>query len=174
MPEFKADVTEHAIRVELTVNGKARKSVVEARTLLVEYIREMLGLTGTHVGCDTAQCGCCTVLVDGDAVKSCTMLAVQAEGANILTIEGLEKDGVLHPLQQAFHEHHALQCGYCTPGFVMSALELITKYRDLDESNVRPLLDGNMCRCTGYHNIVKAILSAANDRPETGHSHVSV
>jgi carbon-monoxide dehydrogenase small subunit len=174
MPEFKADATDRAVSVELTVNGQARKTIVEARTLLVDCIRETLGLTGTHVGCDTAQCGCCTVLVDGDAVKSCTMLAVQAEGANILTIEGLEKDGVLHPLQQAFHEHHALQCGYCTPGFVMSALELITKYRGLDESNVRPLLDGNMCRCTGYHNIVKAILSVANGRPETGHSHVSV
>ena len=174
MPEFKADVAGRAISVELTVNGQARKVVVEARTLLVDCIRETLGLTGTHVGCDTAQCGCCTVLIDGDAVKSCTMLAVQAEGANILTIEGLEKDGVLHPLQQAFHENHALQCGYCTPGFVMSALELITKYRDLDEANVRPLLDGNMCRCTGYHNIVKAILSVANDRPETGHSRVSV
>ncbi len=174
MLELKTDVADHRISVELTVNGKARKAIVEARTLLVEYIRETLGLTGTHVGCDTAQCGCCTVLIDGDAVKSCTMLAVQARGLNVVTIEGLEKDGVLHPLQQAFHENHALQCGYCTPGFVLSALELITKYRDLDEPTVRSLLDGNICRCTGYHNIVKAILSVANGRSEAGHGHVPV
>ncbi|MGD9925393.1 MAG: (2Fe-2S)-binding protein [Pseudorhodoplanes sp.] len=147
----------------MTVNAVPRTAQVQTRTLLVEYLREGLGLTGTHVGCDTAQCGCCTVHVNGDAVKSCTMLAVQAQGCNVLTIEGLEKDGQLHPLQQAFHEHHALQCGYCTPGFVMSALELIEKYPDLDEARVRNLVDGNLCRCTGYHNIIKAILSAAGE-----------
>ena len=147
--------------VSVTVNGRSRSARVEARTFLVEFLREHLELTGTHVGCDTCQCGCCTVLVNGDAVKSCTMLALQADGAEIKTIEGLAAGDELHPVQRAFHEHHALQCGYCTPGFVMSAVEMISKYRDLDEEKVRALADGNMCRCTGYHNIVKAILAAA-------------
>ncbi len=150
--------------VSMTVNGRLRSSDIEARTLLAEFLRDHLELTGTHIGCDTSQCGCCTVLVDGDAVKSCTMLAVQADGCDVTTIEGLSAGEELHPLQRAFHEHHALQCGFCTPGFVMSALELISKYRDLDEAKVRGLVDGNLCRCTGYHNIVKAILAAARSR----------
>jgi aerobic carbon-monoxide dehydrogenase small subunit len=127
-------------------------------------LREQLGLTGTHIGCDTAQCGCCTVLVDGDAVKSCTMLAVQADGCNVQTIEGLASTQGLHPMQQAFSDRHALQCGYCTPGFVMSAVELVTKYDDLDEAKVRHLIEGNICRCTGYSNIVAAILDVAHGR----------
>lgn len=149
-----------AIDVAMVVNGMRRSAAVEPRTLLANFLREGLGLTGTHIGCDTSQCGCCTVLVNGDAVKSCTMLAAQADGCEITTIEGLETGGRLHPVQRAFHEHHAVQCGYCTPGFVMSAVELIAKHKDLDEAKVRRLIDGNMCRCTGYHNIVKAILAA--------------
>ncbi|MGD9942314.1 MAG: (2Fe-2S)-binding protein [Burkholderiaceae bacterium] len=149
------------VQVTITVNGKACERSVEARTLLAQFLRDELGLTGTHVGCDTCQCGCCTVLVDGDAVKSCTVLLAQLDGASITTIEGLsDGSGGLHPVQEAFSACHALQCGYCTPGFVMSSVELIDKYPELDEAAVRHLIEGNICRCTGYHNIVRAILSA--------------
>jgi len=147
--------------VSMTVNGKAVSAEVEERTLLVEYLREKLGLTGTHVGCDTSQCGACVVHVDGDSVKSCTLLAVQAQGANVTTIEGLAKDGELHPMQKAFRENHGLQCGFCTPGMVMSAVDLLQKNKSPSESDIRHWLEGNICRCTGYHNIVKAIQSAA-------------
>ncbi len=149
------------MRISMTVNGKAVSGEVEPRTLLVEFLRNQLGLTGTHVGCDTSQCGCCVVHVDGASVKSCTMLAVQADGANVTTIEGLAQGGQLHPLQQAFHEHHGLQCGFCTPGMIMSAADLLQRNPDPTEHEVREWLEGNLCRCTGYHNIVKAILAAA-------------
>ncbi len=147
--------------VTMTVNGRQVSGEVEPRTLLVEFLREGLGLTGTHVGCDTSQCGCCVVHVDGRSVKSCTMLAVQADGAEVTTIEGLAADGQLHPLQQAFHENHGLQCGFCTPGMIMSSLELLQRNPDPTEAEVREWLEGNLCRCTGYHNIVKSILAAA-------------
>ncbi len=147
--------------VAMTVNGAAVKREVESRTLLVQFLREHLGLTGTHVGCDTSQCGACVVHVDGKSVKACTMLAVQAEGAEVLTIEGLAKDGKLHPMQQAFIDNHGLQCGFCTPGMVMSAIDLVKKNPNPDEKTVRENLEGNICRCTGYHNIVKAVLQAA-------------
>jgi carbon-monoxide dehydrogenase small subunit len=149
-------------QVSLTVNG-ARKTVeVEGRTLLVELLREHLGLTGTHVGCDTSQCGACVVQVDGNSVKSCTMLALQAEGTHVTTIEGLAAaDGTLHPMQAMFREHHALQCGFCTPGMVMSAIDLVQQHPEgLTEDQIRHGLEGNLCRCTGYHNIVKAIAAA--------------
>ena len=149
--------------VAMTVNGKSVSADVEPRTLLVTYIRDALGLTGTHVGCDTSQCGACVVHVDGKAVKSCTMLAAQAEGAEITTIEGLAENGELHPVQKAFREHHGLQCGYCTPGMIMTAVDMIRRKPDLDEETVREQLEGNICRCTGYHNIVKAILAASNE-----------
>jgi carbon-monoxide dehydrogenase small subunit len=146
----------------MTVNGKKVSADCEGRTLLVQYLREKLGLTGTHVGCDTSQCGACVVHINGLPIKSCTMLAMQAEGANVLTIEGLAKDGKLHPMQEAFREHHALQCGFCTPGMVMSAIGIVDRHKadSLDEKTVRHELEGNLCRCTGYHNIVKAILAA--------------
>jgi carbon-monoxide dehydrogenase small subunit len=147
----------------MTVNGKPASADVEARTLLVQFIRERLGLTGTHVGCDTSQCGACVVHVDGRAVKSCAMLAVQAEGTEVLTIEGLAGDGELHPVQAAFREHHGLQCGFCTPGMIMTAVDMIRRIPDLDEETVRDELEGNICRCTGYHNIVKAILAASQE-----------
>ncbi len=149
-------------QVSLKVNGKKVTVEVEPRTLLVELLREKLGLTGTHIGCDTSQCGACTVHLNGDSVKSCTMLAVQAEGAEVLTIEGLARpDGTLHPMQEMFREHHALQCGYCTPGMVMSAIDLVNKHPEgLTEEQIREGLEGNLCRCTGYHNIVKAIAAA--------------
>ena len=147
--------------VSLTVNGKSVTGEVEPRTLLVELLREHLRLTGTHVGCDTSQCGACTVHVDGIAIKSCTMLAVQADGADVLTIEGLAKNGELHPMQAAFKEHHGLQCGFCTPGMVMAALDIVRRHPNPSEATVRHELEGNFCRCTGYHNIVKAILAAA-------------
>jgi carbon-monoxide dehydrogenase small subunit len=147
--------------VKMTVNGKPASATVEARTLLVQYLREHLGLTGTHVGCDTSQCGACVVHVDGVSVKSCTMLAAQAEGADILTIEGLAKNGELHPMQAAFREHHGLQCGFCTPGMVMSAVDLVRHNANPDEHQIREWLEGNICRCTGYHNIVKAIKAGA-------------
>jgi len=149
-------------QVNLTVNGKSATAAVEARTLLVELLREKLGLTGTHVGCDTSQCGACVVHVDGVSVKSCTMLAVQAEGRKVTTIEGLAKaDGTLHPMQEMFREHHALQCGFCTPGMVMSAIDLVNSHPEgLTEAQIRHGLEGNLCRCTGYHNIVKAIAAA--------------
>ena len=147
--------------VSMTVNGQAVSGEVEARTLLVQFLREKLGLTGTHVGCDTSQCGACVVHVDGRSTKSCTILAVQADGAKVTTIEGLAKDGQLHPMQAAFREHHGLQCGFCTPGMVMSAVDLAQRNSNPSEHEVREWLEGNICRCTGYHNIVKAILSAA-------------
>jgi aerobic carbon-monoxide dehydrogenase small subunit len=147
--------------VTMTVNGRQVSGEVEPRTLLVEFIRYQLGLTGTHVGCDTSQCGCCVVHVDGSSVKSCTMLALQAQGRDVLTIEGLAKDGKLHPMQEAFREHHGLQCGFCTPGMIMSAVDLLQKHKNPSEIEVREWLEGNLCRCTGYHNIVKAILAAA-------------
>ena len=147
--------------VSMTVNGKNVSGSVEPRTLLVQYIRETLGLTGTHVGCDTSQCGACVVHVDGKSVKSCTMLAAQAEGSTVLTIEGVAKDGKLHPMQEAFREHHGLQCGFCTPGMVMSALDLVKHNKSPSEQQIRDWLEGNICRCTGYHNIVKAIAAGA-------------
>ena len=149
--------------VAMTVNGKSVSADVEPRTLLVTYIRDALGLTGTHIGCDTSQCGACVVHVNGRAVKSCTMLAAQAEGAEVTTIEGLAADGELHPVQRAFREHHGLQCGYCTPGMIMTAVDMIRRKPDLDEETVREQLEGNICRCTGYHNIVKAILAASKE-----------
>jgi carbon-monoxide dehydrogenase small subunit len=149
-------------QVTLTVNGKTASVEVEGRTLLVEVLRDKLGLTGTHVGCDTSQCGACVVHVDGKAVKSCTMLALQANGSSVTTIEGLAAaDGTLHPMQEAFRENHALQCGFCTPGMVMSAIDIVTTHpQGLTESEIRHLLEGNLCRCTGYHNIVKAVAAA--------------
>jgi aerobic carbon-monoxide dehydrogenase small subunit len=147
-------------KVSMTVNGKAVSADVEPRTLLVEYIRVHLHLTGTHVGCDTTQCGACTVHVNGQAMKSCTMLAVQAEGADITTIEGLAKGGELHPMQASFKENHGLQCGFCTPGMVMAGIDIRRRHPNADEQTVRHELEGNMCRCTGYHNIVKAIMNA--------------
>jgi len=149
-------------QVSLTVNGKKHSVTVEGRTLLVELLRESLRLTGTHVGCDTSQCGACVVHVNGEAVKSCTMLAVQADGAKVTTIEGLAAaDGTLHPMQEMFREHHALQCGFCTPGMVMSAIDLVmANPGGLTEQQIREGLEGNLCRCTGYHNIVKAIAAA--------------
>ena len=151
------------VSVSMTVNGKAAKGDVEDRTLLVDFIRGNLGLTGTHVGCDTSQCGACVVHVNGDSVKSCTMLAVQAEGAKVTTIEGLAQGATLHPMQEAFREHHGLQCGFCTPGMIMSATDLLQKHPSPSEHEVREWLEGNICRCTGYHNIVKAILAAAEN-----------
>jgi aerobic carbon-monoxide dehydrogenase small subunit len=148
--------------ITVTVNGQERRGDVEPRTLLVHWLREALGLTGTNVGCDTSSCGACTVHLDGESVKSCTVLAVQADGASVTTIEGLAPgDGSLHPMQAAFREHHGLQCGYCTPGMVMAAVSLIEEGRVTDERSVREGLEGNLCRCTGYHNIVQAVLAAA-------------
>jgi carbon-monoxide dehydrogenase small subunit len=145
----------------MTVNGKSVSAEVEPRTLLVQYLREHLGLTGTHVGCDTSQCGACVVHVNGESLKSCTMLAGQAEGADVTTIEGLANGDDLHPMQEAFRENHGLQCGFCTPGMVMSALDLVKQNPDPSEKEVREWLEGNLCRCTGYHNIVKSILAGA-------------
>jgi carbon-monoxide dehydrogenase small subunit len=146
----------------MTVNGKAVSGEVEERTLLVEFIRNNLRLTGTHVGCDTAQCGACTIHMNGRAIKSCNILAMQAEGANLTTIEGIAApDGTLHPMQEAFREHHALQCGFCTPGMIMSAIDMLKVHPKPDEQTIRAELDGNLCRCTGYHNIVKAIAAVA-------------
>jgi aerobic carbon-monoxide dehydrogenase small subunit len=149
-------------QVNLTVNGKSVSAMVEGRTLLVELLREKLGLTGTHVGCDTSQCGACVVHVNGVSAKSCTMLALQADGTNVLTVEGLAKaDGTLHPMQEMFREHHALQCGFCTPGMLLSAIDLVNSHPNgLTEEQIRHGLEGNLCRCTGYHNIVKAIAAA--------------
>ena len=148
--------------VSFTVNGTPRELDLEPRELLVYVLRERLGLTGTNVGCDTSSCGACTVLVGGESVKSCTMLGVQADGLEITTIEGLADNGTLHPVQQAFHENHGLQCGFCTPGMIMSAVDLLQKHKSPSETEVREWLEGNLCRCTGYHNIVKAILAAAD------------
>ncbi len=151
------------ISVALTVNGKPVSTEVESRALLVQFLREQLSLTGTHVGCDTAQCGACTILVDGKAVKSCSMLAVQAQGAGITTIEGLATNGELHPMQAAFKRHHGLQCGFCTPGMVLAAVGLAETVKSPTEAQIREALDGNFCRCTGYHNIVKAVKSGIEE-----------
>jgi aerobic carbon-monoxide dehydrogenase small subunit len=147
--------------VAMTVNGKAASADLDPRTLLVEYLRDHLRLTGTHIGCDTGQCGACTVHLNGRAVKSCNIFAVQAQGAEVLTIEGIGANGELHPMQAAFREHHGLQCGFCTPGMVMNAIELVKKHPNPSEETVRAGLEGNFCRCTGYHNIVKAVLAGA-------------
>ena len=148
-------------RISFTVNGVAREAEIEPRELLVYVVRERLGLTGTNVGCDTSSCGSCTVLVDGESVKSCTMLGVQADGLEITTIEGLVQNGTLHPVQQAFHESHGLQCGFCTPGMVMATVSLLAENPSPSEEEIREALEGNLCRCTGYHNIVKAVRAAA-------------
>ena len=147
--------------VSMKVNGADVSGDVEARTLLVQFLRETLAMTGTHVGCDTSQCGACCVLLNGDSVKSCTLLAVQAEGAEITTIEGIATDGELHPMQEAFRQNHGLQCGFCTPGMVITAIDLVSKNPKPTEQDVRQWLEGNFCRCTGYHNIVKAIQAGA-------------
>jgi aerobic-type carbon monoxide dehydrogenase small subunit (CoxS/CutS family) len=153
------------VLISLEINGTRRQHEVEPRLLLVQYLRETLGLTGTNIGCDTSSCGACTVLLNGESVKSCTLLAVQADETEIVTIEGLGgSGGTLHPVQEAFREHHALQCGYCTPGMVMAAISLLAEEEQLDERGVREGLEGNLCRCTGYHNIVKAVLACAADR----------
>jgi len=149
------------ISISLTVNGKAVSATLDPRTLLVQLLREQLRLTGTHVGCDTGQCGACTVHVNGRAVKSCIVLAAQVEGANVVTIEGIAAVGELHPMQAAFRDHHGLQCGFCTPGIVMNAIDLVMQHPNPSEETVRAGLEGNFCRCTGYHNIVKAVLAGA-------------
>ena len=153
------------VQIAVQVNGTGHTNEVEPRLLLVQYLREVLGLTGTNIGCDTSSCGACTVLLDGQSVKSCTVLAAQADGADIMTIEGLaDADGTLHPVQESFRENHALQCGYCTPGMVMAAVSLLDEHPDPSEREVREGIEGNLCRCTGYHNIVKAVLACAADR----------
>ncbi len=153
------------MQVTITVNGTSETHEVETRTLLVHYLREACGHTGTNVGCDTTSCGACTVLLDGESVKSCTVLAAQADGRDVTTIEGMASpDGTLHPIQQAFHEEHGLQCGYCTPGMVMAAASFLKENPDPTEAEVREALEGNLCRCTGYHNIVQSILAAAKNR----------
>jgi carbon-monoxide dehydrogenase small subunit len=150
------------VTISLTVNGKPVAAELDSRTLLVEYLRNDLGLTGTHVGCDTGQCGACTVLVDGNAIKACTILAAQAQGASVQTIEGLaQADGTMHPMQAAFKECHGLQCGFCTPGMVMSAIDLVQRFPKASEQTIREELEGNLCRCTGYQNIVKAVRQGA-------------
>ncbi len=148
--------------VTMKVNGVSRSAEVEGRTLLVDFLREKLALTGTHVGCDTSQCGACVVHMNGQSVKSCTCLAVDADGADVTTIEGLANGADLHPMQEAFREHHGLQCGFCTPGMVMSAIDLVNNNPEPGEGDVRHWLDGNFCRCTGYHNIVKSVLAGAS------------
>jgi len=149
------------MKVSITVNGTTYENDVEPRTLLVQYVRETLGLTGTNIGCDTSSCGACSLHVDGESVKSCTMLAVQADGCNVTTIEGLAQNGEMHPMQKAFMENHGLQCGYCTPGMVMASISLLKENPNPTEEEVRIGLEGNLCRCTGYHNIVKSVLAAA-------------
>jgi carbon-monoxide dehydrogenase small subunit len=148
-------------KIALTVNGSRHEADVEARQLLAYFLRNELGLTGTSVGCDTSSCGACTVLLDGESVKSCTVFAVQADGSEVTTVEGIAKSGELHPVQQAFHEAHALQCGYCTPGFVMATISLLQENPSPSEEEIRVALEGNLCRCTGYHNIVRAVQAAA-------------
>ena len=150
-----------AVKIHVKVNGTAHTSEVEPRLLLVHYLRDALNLTGTHVGCDTSQCGACTIMVNGRSTKACNLFAVQADGADIMTIEGLAKDGKLHPIQEAFWEKHGLQCGFCTPGMIMTAYQLLQRHKHPSESEIRHFLEGNLCRCTGYHNIVKAIQHAA-------------
>jgi aerobic carbon-monoxide dehydrogenase small subunit len=156
MPRESEDVN-----VSITVNGESTSNTIEARTLLVYYLREVVGLTGTNIGCDTTSCGACTVLLDGESVKSCTVLAAQADGRAVTTIEGLADGDTFHPMQSAFREYHGLQCGYCTPGMVMAAVSLAQEYGALTESEVRIGLEGNLCRCTGYHNIVKAVIAGS-------------
>jgi carbon-monoxide dehydrogenase small subunit len=156
------------VQVAAVVNGSPTSHQVEARTLLVQYLRDVVGLTGTNIGCDTTSCGACTVLLDGESVKSCTLLAAQADGHDITTIEGLADGDTLHPMQEAFREHHGLQCGYCTPGMVMAAVSLAQDHGTLTESEVRIGLEGNLCRCTGYHNIVKAVVAGADAMAGTG------
>ena len=153
-------------RIDLTVDGAKVSDDVEPRMLLVQYLRERLGKTGTVIGCDTSNCGACTVHLDGRSVKSCSVLAVQANGAEVLTIEGLERDGQLHPVQQAFHDNHALQCGYCTPGMIMQSIDLLNENPQPSEEAIRHGLEGNLCRCTGYHNIVRAVLAASGQDPD--------
>jgi carbon-monoxide dehydrogenase small subunit len=152
------------MKISVTVNGTKHDSDIEPRTLLVHYIREALGLTGTNIGCDTSSCGACTIHVDGQSVKSCTLLAAQADGSTVTTIEGLAKGGNMHPMQQAFMENHGLQCGYCTPGMVMAAIGLLDENPNPSEEDVRIGLEGNLCRCTGYHNIVQSVLSCAGKK----------
>jgi carbon-monoxide dehydrogenase small subunit len=149
------------VKIQVKVNGQSHTSDVESRLLLVHYLRDVLNLTGTHVGCDTSQCGACTILVNGISAKACTMFAVQADGADILTIEGMAKDGKLHPLQEGFWEKHGLQCGFCTPGMIMAAYQMLERHKSPSEAEIRHQLEGNLCRCTGYHNIVRAIQYAA-------------
>jgi carbon-monoxide dehydrogenase small subunit len=160
------------MKVTITVNGTTHESDVEPRTLLVQYVRESLGLTGTNIGCDTSSCGACSLHLNGESVKSCTVLAVQADGGSVTTIEGLAKDGVMHPMQQAFMENHGLQCGYCTPGMVMAAIGLLNENPSPTEEQVRSGLEGNLCRCTRYHNIVNAVLASANNK-NVGDTHDS-
>ena len=148
-------------QINLTLNGKSVSADVADNTLLVEFIRENMKLTGTHIGCDTSQCGACVVHLDGSSLKSCTMLAVQADGCDVTTIEGIGSSDNLHPMQQAFHENHGLQCGYCTPGMIMSAIDFVSKNKNASETEIREALEGNICRCTGYHNIVKSVQAAA-------------
>jgi len=154
------------VKVSMTVNGDQYSNDVEPRLLLVHYLREVLGLTGAHIGCETTQCGACTVMVNDQSVKSCTMLAVQADGAQVLTIEGLQKDGQMHPIQEGFWEEHGLQCGYCTPGMILSTLQLLERNPHPSEAEIREGLQGNLCRCTGYHNIVKSVQHAAEHMKE--------
>ena len=156
------------VSVRVSVNGETRDAEVDPRLLLVHWLRDDLGLTGTHVGCDTTNCGACTVHLNGESVKSCTVLAVQADGAEVKTIEGMSQNGELHPLQQAFHDNHGLQCGYCTPGMIMAAADLLQRNPDPSEEDVRHGLEGNLCRCTGYHNIVKSVRDAAGKTQEVG------
>ena len=155
-----------SVSINVTVNGQAHQDQVDARMLLVDYLREVLRLTGTHVGCDTSSCGACTVTVDGNAIKSCTMLAAQADGCSVTTIEGMASNGELHPLQEAFREEHGLQCGFCTPGMIMTAADLLKQNTNPSEEEIREALEGNYCRCTGYHNIVRAIKHAAKNMKE--------
>ena len=162
------------VHVSTTVNGEDREAHVEARTLLVHWLRDHLGLTGTHVGCDTSNCGACTVHLNGEAVKSCTVLAVQVDGGEVTTIEGLAGDSGLHPLQQAFWEKHGLQCGYCTPGMIMAAADLLARIPDPSEQDIREALEGNLCRCTGYQNIVIAVQAAAKAQPAAAKEEVGV
>jgi aerobic carbon-monoxide dehydrogenase small subunit len=157
-----------AVRVAVNVNGVQHSADVEPRLLLVHFLRDTLGLTGTHVGCDTSNCGACTVHLDGEAVKSCTVLAVQADGAEVTTIEGMGREGDLHPVQEAFWANHGVQCGYCTPGMIMAAADLLARNPDPSEEDVREALAGNLCRCTGYHNIVKSVLAAAGEMRGAG------
>jgi aerobic carbon-monoxide dehydrogenase small subunit len=159
------------VLISVEVNGTRRQHDVEPRLLLVQYLRETLGLTGTNIGCDTSSCGACTVLLNGESVKSCTLLAAQSDETEIVTIEGLgNPDGTMHPVQEAFRENHALQCGYCTPGMVMATVSLLAEEDHLSERSVREGLEGNLCRCTGYHNIVKAVLACAGEMPAESHS----